>query len=532
MIHLIPAEEVDARIASMCSGQSKFRMPGKELACISLPNVQDDLEYHLIMIEAGGEKLLLVSDCPVDDPCVVTRAVTEFHLSREKLLQAQICGLEACQSDSMEALTGLYEELTALYDLSKLTGKKVITFYDVDQLMREILLLIAESGIFSATRVVIAILDGSGEQIRKIAGWSREGNDISALQPGSPEWEELSPLMDYTLDNRRSLMLPQEADLAGIRGELQAPAMLIEPIFSAEEKKMGSLMVAKSSGVFTEKMRNFLGVIASHVSLIVSLGNTFQEVLNKKKIERELELAAEIQKKLLPKKQPFLMGWDVFGLMHTARIVGGDYFDYFIDEDRRFLNVIIADVSGKGISAALVMATFRGILRTMFEETSDLVQIVEKLNISLRKDVEGEKFVTLFFLNLELATGKARFIKAGHNPPLVYTNDVGTISYLEAPGLFLGMFDDLMVEVREHEFALGDGLLLYTDGATEIVNASGEEFGMENLENVFTQGLKHEGIKLTLDEIYNSIDHFRVTMDRFDDITLIGMKRFDFVSGE
>jgi sigma-B regulation protein RsbU (phosphoserine phosphatase) len=197
------------------------------------------------------------------------------------------------------------------------------------------------------------------------------------------------------------------------------------------------------------------------------------------RLENELELARRIQARLLPSTPPRVPGLDVAGLSESAREVGGDYYDH-LDLGGGRLLLVIADVSGKGVPAALLMSGFRASL--MSQDTSGGAPdvVAGRVNDFLHKSVEPGKFVTAFFGFLEAATGRFVYVNAGHNPPLLLRAG-GTVEMLEEGGLILGIMPDSAFRSGETTLAVGDVLLLYTDGVTEGANAAHEQFGEERL---------------------------------------------------
>ncbi|MDD2717354.1 MAG: SpoIIE family protein phosphatase [Candidatus Wallbacteria bacterium] len=517
-----------------CFKINSGRFQGNTLSELGIAGFQPDVSYFVDFMSEKADRIgLLVSDEQLSPEQTFEQKLELLRRHFRRRIEArenELRELERSLDSSMQAMTDLYEELSALYDLAKLTGKKIVTFYDVDQLLREILYLVSESGLFKADGIVISTIDDSTGITSRIAGWDKESNAVIDMLPTHVVWEKMHRLVEISVNNKHSLLYPGDGVPDGLDGKIDS-FVLVEPIFTTENKRLGAILVYRSYEEISEKLRNFLSVIGSQVSLIISLGNTFQEILNKKKMERELELAADIQKKLLPKKHPFVMGWDIYGKMSTARVVGGDYFDYFLDDRERNLSVIIADVSGKGISAALVMATFRGILRTVFSESVEIRTVIEKLNNTLRDDVEGEKFVTLFLIKIDLQTGEAHYIKAGHNPPLFFKSSENMISKMEGAGLFLGMFDDLMLEVINTSIGMQDALLLYTDGAIELVNQQDEEYGIDKLKLTFQESLSEIMVN-SVCQVFSQIENFKGTGDWFDDVTLIGIRRSPFTIRE
>ena len=475
----------------------------------------------------------LISDTPIPRKNLKREFILnlyEFFDIKIKDMEEEIKLTEDGYSETLEAMTELLEELSSLYELSNLIGKKVQTFYDFKKLSQEIHVLISACGIFNISCSHIGFIDSEDNSKWNISSKDMKIDKYIEFSGPLSAWEKYCDIVKYSLKKRHALIFP--ADKSLLKGqEIDIPKenILITPVITPESKNIGIIVLVSSNGEFAEKHRNFINVIASQVSLVASLGYNFKKMLSIQKLEREMELASDIQKKLLPKSHPFIVGWDIYGDMNTAREVGGDYFDYFIDYDNNTFGVIIADVSGKGISASLIMATFRGIIRSIYNEIPDIIKIFEKLNISIREDVEGEKFVTAFFIRIDLDTGKATYIKAGHNP-VIYKKKNSDYKLLEGGGLFVGMFDDMMLKEQELFIEEGDRILLYTDGAIELVNEEDKEFTLKRLGKLY-QSISENGNSLELiKRIFSELSKFKGNLDWFDDVTIINISRIPYTS--
>ncbi len=201
-----------------------------------------------------------------------------------------------------------------------------------------------------------------------------------------------------------------------------------------------------------------------------------------RRVEADLEQAARIQRDLLPKSAPRLAGFDIDGLNVSCYEVGGDYYDFIpIDADR--LGIVIADVAGKGIGAALVMASLRAALRGEVRPDHDLARLAARLSDFVYASSGPSSFVTFFFGEVDRRTTAMRYVNAGHNPPFVLGPD-GRTRILEASGLPLGMFAGSVYETRTIDLVPGGLAVLYTDGIPEGRNGRGEDYSVERLQRV------------------------------------------------
>ncbi|HTF44925.1 MAG TPA: PP2C family protein-serine/threonine phosphatase, partial [Terriglobales bacterium] len=191
-------------------------------------------------------------------------------------------------------------------------------------------------------------------------------------------------------------------------------------------------------------------------------------------LAREIETAALVQKRLLPSRAPAINGFDIAGKMVAARTVGGDYFDY-LELPAGHLGLAIADVSGKGVSAALLMSSVKMALRAGAPRALSPDRALRNLNSSFYEVTEADRYVTLFYGNLNAERGLLEYANAGHLPPLLFHRATGEIEWLETGGMVIGLFPAAEYQCGQAWLHPGDILILYTDGVTEATNAAGEE---------------------------------------------------------
>jgi serine phosphatase RsbU (regulator of sigma subunit) len=240
------------------------------------------------------------------------------------------------------------------------------------------------------------------------------------------------------------------------------------------------------------------------------------------RIEADLREAARIQKDLLPKADPRVEGYDIGGLNVPCYEVGGDYYDFItVDSDR--LAIVIADVSGKGISASLLMATLRAALQAEIHPSYDPGRMAARLSEFVFKSTGPASFVTFFFGELDHRTGELRYINAGHNPPFVL-DEAGITSDLRSSGFPLGMFLGATYEVGTVRLGPGELAVLFTDGVTEGRNAQGEEYSGAKLENLVRQNraLPAEALCRT---VIDDVHGYACGTQPCDDMTFFVVKR-------
>ncbi|HMS33560.1 MAG TPA: PP2C family protein-serine/threonine phosphatase [Ignavibacteria bacterium] len=262
---------------------------------------------------------------------------------------------------------------------------------------------------------------------------------------------------------------------------------------------------------------------------LISIQNTelFREYLEKQKIENELKIAREIQLALLPGELPEITGYDISGVNLPALQVGGDYYDMIKLTDTKTA-LVIADVSGKGTPASLLMANIQSAvhsyLKLYLEISFDLAKVTEKINELIYENTSSDKFITFFWGILDSEKNTFEYINAGHNPPYLLKNG-GEILQLTEGGFMIGILDfGVTYEVGKVEIEKNDVLAFYTDGVTEAMNTAGDEFGDKRLTGLMKE-YKDSSSSEILEEIKNSIVNFSRDTAQYDDITLIVLKK-------
>ncbi len=248
-----------------------------------------------------------------------------------------------------------------------------------------------------------------------------------------------------------------------------------------------------------------------------------KEAIEKESIKKELSLAGEIQKKLLPNKMPEIEGYDLAGINIPSKEVGGDYFQVLKLSDGRFA-LIIADVAGKGVPAALLVSTLDACLVAYLEMQIPLSEMAKKINSLIYKASPPDKFITFFIAVLTPATGDLDIINAGHNPVLLLRKN-NKLEKIEAGGIAFGMFDmGLPFEGEKLKINRGDRLFLYTDGIPEAMNKREEEYSDERMEKFF-KSKKPKKAKTFIGNIVNDIKKFTGNTPQSDDITALYLIR-------
>jgi sigma-B regulation protein RsbU (phosphoserine phosphatase) len=273
---------------------------------------------------------------------------------------------------------------------------------------------------------------------------------------------------------------------------------------------------------FTDEDLRLLTLLANLAAVKIENSKVVELSIEKEKMQKELALAAQIQKDFLPKETPLFPGFDIAGHMITCYQVGGDYYDFIpIDQDR--LGITIADVSGKGVGASLLMASLRASLHAEVHPHYNMEKMAAKLNDFVHRSSAINSFITFFFGEMNRETGEMRYVNAGHNPPIVIDKK-GSIERLESSGLCLGMFPHTEYKVLPATLAAGDTAVFYTDGITESRNRENKEFQEEKLTKLIKKQAASSAKEL-MDKIFTEVGNFTSGMEQMDDMTLVVIKR-------
>lgn len=241
-------------------------------------------------------------------------------------------------------------------------------------------------------------------------------------------------------------------------------------------------------------------------------------------IQNDLHIAREIQETILPKTfPPFpeLKSFDIYAYMNAAQYVGGDFYDFFrIDQDR--LGFIIADVSGKGVPAAIFMAISRTVIRTIALSENSAAMCMQRSNTFLCQENANDMFVTVFYGILDIHTGSITYCNAGHNPPILIKKDNTVISVPLTNDFVLGELEDMAYHEKTLQLTPGDNLLLYTDGITEAMNIRKEQYGEKRLAD-YCRNLAGKSPKEIIEKITETVGEFVIGAVQSDDITLLSI---------
>jgi serine phosphatase RsbU (regulator of sigma subunit) len=243
---------------------------------------------------------------------------------------------------------------------------------------------------------------------------------------------------------------------------------------------------------------------------------------------QDVELAAQVQRMFLPTHRPSIPGLEIAGKMQPARGVSGDYYNY-IPIDEHTIQIVIADVAGKGVPAALLMSATAAAVQFEASEKRDMLEMVNRLNSGLYSLSDSSRYVTLLLVDIDARKRSLRYINCGHNPALLFHAKTDDVVPMNSSCFPIGMFDSDACATNSASLTAGDVLVLYTDGVIEAENLLGEEFGIERLSTLIRRGHTMSADEL-MDHILESVAHFSRDVGFDDDLTILVVKfKFDSV---
>ncbi|MEX1116234.1 MAG: GAF domain-containing SpoIIE family protein phosphatase [Akkermansiaceae bacterium] len=305
-------------------------------------------------------------------------------------------------------------------------------------------------------------------------------------------------------------------------------SVLLAPLRYAG-KDLGVLVVARrhQDGGFNTNDFAVFRAAAEQSSFAIGNARIHREANEKRAMEGELRNAREVQRILLPQADPVVSGFRISGTNLPARIISGDYYDYIELEDGKF-GIVIADVSGKGVPAGLLMAMCRSALRSVAPGETSPSKVLAAVNRQLFPDIREDMFISMAYGILDETTGTLTLARAGHDPALLYRRATCKVELLRSPGLALGIDSGAVFErvTRDQEVDLksGDCVLFYTDGMKEAVDSNDEEFGMERMSEAFRMAAPL-GSEIVLSRMQEDLAQFTGDGPQMDDITLVAIEK-------
>lgn len=331
--------------------------------------------------------------------------------------------------------------------------------------------------------------------------------------------------------NKESILISNaETDERIIQPEvdyLKIKTLMASPLTFQDEILGVMIAINKTNeSAFTENDLHLFESLAGQAAISIYNAKMFSQMAEKQKLDRDLEIAKEIQNLLLPKEKPRLEGIDISGYSDPASKVGGDYYD-FIPLSTHQTGIAIADVSGKGIPASLIMSMARSILRSLALKKLSPASVLKQLNSLIHPDIRVGMFISMSYLVIDQIQKELTISRAGHEPLIYFNHKDSQIQSIQGKGMVLGLNDGQIFNQQLDELTIrynpNDIFILYTDGITEATNMKGEQFGIHRLHEIIRNS-HHMNSTEIIQQVCSRVKRFIGEAPQSDDITLVVIK--------
>jgi len=450
-----------------------------------------------------------------------TKNATLIAENTQALDPSNTISLSRQKNPTSEILESQFSSRTDLLGLISKVGVTLLSSSDLDDTLKQIANLVFDA--VPADRCVLMLRDEDEDGGMKIAVARERGSDEE------PDEVRISrTVMEEVMVKHKSVLTSdaqtdpkfasQTMALLGVRSVIAVP-------LSVTEEEVFGIIYADTPGLeqtFTEEHLNILTTLGSVAAIRIENATLTEERLERERMERELELATEIQQRFQPSAPPQIEGYELQGISFACYEIGGDYYDFIPRPDGKML-IALGDVSGKGTAAALLMSSLHAAIHAQSVAGSDLTKMVTSVNKYLANNTPTNRFITFFVAELDPISGVLNYINAGHNPPMVARNG-GKVEELQSGGFPLGIMANAEFELGRIELNKGEGVVIFSDGVSEAATLEGEEYGNERLTEVIQKNIHRSAAGLR-DKIESSLSAFTKTAPANDDITLVIVKR-------
>jgi sigma-B regulation protein RsbU (phosphoserine phosphatase) len=365
--------------------------------------------------------------------------------------------------------------------------------------------------------------DGLYNMYKSFMSWEMGVTNMALFIQEDTEWHCVSHMNVSTsiLNGQAEEVLLQYKRLHTVKKEDSAILQefdIIIPVYHKDLPIAYALMggIKEKEDIYNKIQ--FITTITNIIAVAIENKRLFKRQIEQERLKREMELASQVQKMLIPKNLPKGKGFELASIYMPHSTVGGDYFDYIQYDEQRFA-FCIADISGKGVAAAILMANFQAILQSLIYQYRDLETFMLALNQAVYRITKSDKFITLFVGEINLRTKELQYINAGHFPPFLYMN--GHVQRLNKGCTVIGSFDQLpFIEMGELSLN-GDGLILtFTDGLTDLKNDKSEYFDEEHIAQVVNEHATLSASEFN-DQLLKKLENFRGNQAFPDDIAIL-----------
>jgi len=398
--------------------------------------------------------------------------------------------------ETNKALDGKINQLNSLFDL----GKEFSSILEIKRISK--LLTYSVTAQMLVSKYAIVIFDD---------------DEVEILDSKINDDDIKNAIEKYQLNNLKDAVCVKDSNKISIR-EIE----LIVPMLIKNETK-GLILLGKriTKQPYSQSDVEYISSVGSLAMISIENSRLFKEMLEKQKIEKDLELARTIQQNLLPSKIPTSEKFEIAAYNKTARQVGGDFYDVATLENGNTI-IALADVSGKGIQASLLVANLQAFLKSLYKLNYSLQEASNILNDLVSENTTNGSFITAFWGIIDNETNEFTYVNMGHNPPLLIRN--GEIIKLKKGGMILGVMQTVIpYEYEKVQLKKDDTIILFTDGITEAMNKSNEEYSDERLEYLVID-LSEKNAKEILDLIVKDVTNFTNDAEQSDDITCMVIK--------
>jgi sigma-B regulation protein RsbU (phosphoserine phosphatase) len=357
---------------------------------------------------------------------------------------------------------------------------------------------------------------------QKIGGIAKRGYESTPLE-SDKMLSEGKGIIGFVINSKESIIIDDvRKDDRYVIGRKKTLSELAVPIIM-NDKAIGALDVESDKlSSFNQNHLEILQFFADASAIALEKAILHHQILEKKKLEEQMQIAKDVQSSLLPAHPPEIEGYDIAGICIPTFEIGGDYYDYIhLDSDN--LAIVIADVSGDGIPAALIMSAFRALLHSQINSNNNPSEMMSVLNQQIPIISRKRDFISVFYAKLNFKEHICTYTNCGHNPPLLLRSN-GKMELLEQGGAALNILEDAKFDFDSVKLEQGDQIIFYTDGVTEVFNLNSEEYGFEQLQKVIF-GSKNKTASEIINSVVESTKNFSGTKLYRDDFALVVLKR-------
>jgi phosphoserine phosphatase RsbU/P len=356
-----------------------------------------------------------------------------------------------------------------------------------------------------------------------------EGDQLVAQASRGDNFRISSTVRDRVLNEKTSLLIRSMENEEAFRGMHSIVSQGIQTLMAVplqtDERVIGLIYVDTSRWLreFTSDDLNLLTAMANVAAIRVERERLAEFENARRRLANELEQAAEIQRQFLPNQVPVVKGLELAGFNASCRTIGGDYYDFVTRMGDSRIAVLVGDVCGKGMPAALLMMSLQARVQVLAEDAGSPARLTERLNRILTATSLNQRFISLFFSEITPETGEMVYCNAGHNPPLLIRSE-GLVESIDGGGPVLGILPDVPYEECRCVLKPGDVAVLFSDGVTEATNAIGEEFGEKRLA-ALAQQVRNQPAQSILESLRKAVQDWMAGAPPVDDITLVVLRK-------